>query len=249
LPLKILNKGALEDLGENCSIRPSGEDVMNQELLSWLAPTVALLLSCGAAIAVTEPLYECSPVSPTPLTQSSTPRIEFRLQKPGTETQLRTQRQHLTQLLLQKTQISQTEKSIALYENWAALEKTYQAIAALYEPTSLDSSHIHSASTESPFTPPSPWQSFTALDINVEFDAPGSETFSSLTKAIAGTGRTLGIFLNGRLISAPLVDKVYASTGITGGQPVIAGNFTNAEVQKLAPWLGLSLEPKAFKRK
>ncbi|MEP0873036.1 hypothetical protein NDA01_24930 [Trichocoleus desertorum AS-A10] len=82
-------------LVENGSIRPHGEDVMNKELLSWLAPTVALLLSCGTAIAVAEPLYECSPVSPTSLTQSSTPRIEFRLQKPGTEVQLQVQQQTL----------------------------------------------------------------------------------------------------------------------------------------------------------
>ncbi|MBD2094032.1 hypothetical protein H6F90_02525 [Trichocoleus sp. FACHB-591] len=237
------------DLVENGSIRPHGEDVMNKELLSWLAPTVALLLSCGAAIAVAEPLYECSPVSPTSLTQSSIPRIEFRLQKPGTEVQLQVQQQTLARLLLQKTQISQTEKSIALYENRAAIEKTYQAIAALYEPTRLTSSHIKSADTASTFTPPSPWQSFTALDISVEFDDSGSETLSTLTKAIAGTGRTLGIFLNDRLISAPLVDAVYASKGITGGQAMISGNFTNAEVQELAPWLGLSLEPKASKRK
>lgn len=220
---------------------------MNQKLLSWLAPTVALVLSCGAAIAGAEPLYVCGPVEPTPRLQSSTPRIEFRLQKPGTDKQLQAQRQRLTQLLLQQTQISQTEKSIALYENRAALEKTYQAIAALYEPTSLNSSHIQSAETASPFAPPSPWQSFTALDISVKFDPSGGKTFANLTKAIAGTGRTLGIFLNGRLISAPSVDAVYASTGITGGQAMISGNFTNAEVQELAPWLGLSLEPQATK--
>jgi hypothetical protein len=105
---------------------------MKQEFLKWLAPTVALLLSGGAAIAVAEPLYRCGPVSPTPRLQTSTPQIEFRLQKPGTDKQLQDQRQRLTQLLLQQTQISQTEKSIALYENRAALEKTYQAIAALY---------------------------------------------------------------------------------------------------------------------
>lgn len=220
---------------------------MNKELLSWLAPTVALLLSCGAAIAVTEPIYLCGPVEPKPRLQSSTPRIEFRLQKPGTDKQLRAQQQTLARLLLQQTQISQTEKSTALYENRAALEKTYQAIAALYEPASLDSSHIQSAETTSSFAPPSPWQSFTALDISVKFDTSGGETFANLTKAIAGTGRTLGIFLNGRLISAPSVDAVYASTGITGGQATISGNFTNAEIQELAPWLGLSLEPQATK--
>jgi preprotein translocase subunit SecD len=222
---------------------------MHKELLGWLAPTVALLLSCGAAIAVSEPLYQCGPVSPTPQLQTSSPQIEFRLQKPGTNAQLQAQQKILAQLQLQQIQINQAEKSIALYENRAALEKTYQAIAALYEPASLDSSHIQSAYTDSTFTPPDRWQSFTALNINVEFDAAGSETFSALTKAIAGTGRTLGIFLDDRLISAPLVDEVYASTGITGGQAVIAGNFTNAEVQELAPWLGLSLEPKASKRK
>ena len=39
----------------------------------------------------------------------------------------------------------------------------------------------------------------------LRFDAKGGELFANLTKELAGTGRTIGIFLDNELISFPSV--------------------------------------------
>jgi preprotein translocase subunit SecD len=70
--------------------------------------------------------------------------------------------------------------------------------------------------------------------ISLRFDGRGAELFADLTKSIAGTGRTLGIFLDNDLISAATVDARYAQEGITGGNAEISGNFTAQKAQELA---------------
>jgi len=59
------------------------------------------------------------------------------------------------------------------------------------------------------------------------------ELFADLTKNLAGTGRSIGIFLDNQLISAPTVGPEFASTGITGGSAVITGRFTAQEANDL----------------
>lgn len=68
----------------------------------------------------------------------------------------------------------------------------------------------------------------------VRFDSQGAELFAQLTKEIAGTGRSLGIFLDDRLISAPTVAVEYAETGIVGGSAEISGGFTAQTANDLA---------------
>jgi preprotein translocase subunit SecD len=65
-------------------------------------------------------------------------------------------------------------------------------------------------------------------EVVIEFNGEGGALFAELSRNIAGTGRSIGIFLDDRLISAPTVDVQYAETGITGGGAVVSGNF-NAE--------------------
>jgi preprotein translocase subunit SecD len=67
----------------------------------------------------------------------------------------------------------------------------------------------------------------------LEFNDQGGELFAQLTRDIAGTGRSIGIFLDDNLISAPVVDVQYAATGITGGSAVISGNFTAESARDL----------------
>ncbi len=69
--------------------------------------------------------------------------------------------------------------------------------------------------------------------MSLEFDAEGERLFAELTKAVAGTGRRLGIFLDNRLISAPTVDVKYAETGIRGGAS-ISGGFDSKAAAELA---------------
>ena len=68
----------------------------------------------------------------------------------------------------------------------------------------------------------------------IDFDNEGEEKFANLTKQVAGTGRSIGIFLDNILISAPVVSPQFAVTGITGGSAVITGNFTAESANEMA---------------
>ncbi len=71
-------------------------------------------------------------------------------------------------------------------------------------------------------------------EVGIEFKSEGSDLFAELTRELAGTGRSLGIFLDDTLLSAPVVGPEFARTGITGGSAVITGNFTPEEATDLA---------------
>ncbi|MBL1209662.1 protein translocase subunit SecD [Geminocystis sp. GBBB08] len=73
-------------------------------------------------------------------------------------------------------------------------------------------------------------------EVVLEFNDEGGKLFAELTKSIAGTGRTLGIFLDNKLISSPGVSAEYATTGIMGGRATISGGggFTLEQAKELA---------------
>ncbi|WP_026100707.1 protein translocase subunit SecD [Synechococcus sp. PCC 7336] len=60
--------------------------------------------------------------------------------------------------------------------------------------------------------------------VELEFDTEGATLFAELTQELAGTGRSLGIFLDETLISAPSVGPEFAQTGIIGGRAVISSS-------------------------
>lgn len=70
----------------------------------------------------------------------------------------------------------------------------------------------------------------------LEFDRQGTEIFARMTKE--NIGKTIGIFLDGRLISAPVVQEE-----ITDGQAVITGRFTSLEAKKLVGRLNQGVLP------
>ncbi len=148
-----------------------------------------------------------------------TAQLDFRRQKPGTEAQLQILQQTEAAQLAQQPELKQTGDAAALEQNQAALNQTYQAIANLFERTGLTGENLKDAFAQAPFSGSSGWK------VVVRFDAKGGEMFAALTKAIAGTGRTIGIFLDQKLISAPTVQVQYAETGITGGGAEISGRF------------------------
>jgi preprotein translocase subunit SecD len=51
---------------------------------------------------------------------------------------------------------------------------------------------------------------------------------------MAGTGRVIGIFIDDDPISTPIVDNMFAATGITGGKAVIQGSFAAETANYLA---------------
>jgi preprotein translocase subunit SecD len=156
-----------------------------------------------------------------------TAQLDFRKQKPGTEAQLPIEQQVRQGILLKQAQLRQTKDEKAIAENQAALERSNEAILKLFESTGLTGKNLKDARAE-------PLQTGNAWNVALRFDAQGGEKFAQLTKDLAGTGRTIGIFLDNALISSPTVGPEFAQTGITGGSAVITGNFTVETANDLA---------------
>jgi len=72
--------------------------------------------------------------------------------------------------------------------------------------------------------------------VRVDFNSEGSELFSELTRT--NIGRFIAIFLDGALISAPVVQQ-----HITGGTAIISGNFTAESARELVRNLNLGALP------
>ncbi len=155
-----------------------------------------------------------------------TAQLDFRKQKPGSEGTLSAERDVQKDLLAKQIELKGSGDAKAIEENRAALKRNSEAIANLYEKTELDGKHLRDAAPE-PI-------SASSWNVALRFDQRGGELFAELTKALAGTGRTLGIFLDSRLISSPTVGVEFAQTGITGGSAVITGNFSAQDSNDLA---------------
>jgi preprotein translocase subunit SecD len=158
-----------------------------------------------------------------------TAQLEFRQQKTGTEGEFVVESQIRQQL---KFQLEQARRNPEPNQNEIAqiqesLEKSDQAILQIFESVDLTGKNLKDAG-------PRPTQTGTNWEVAISFDDEGGKKFAELTKNLAGTGRTIGIFLDNSLISAPTVGVEFADTGIMGGNAVITGNFTLETAQDLA---------------
>ncbi len=72
--------------------------------------------------------------------------------------------------------------------------------------------------------------------VAVKFTAEGSELFAEITRM--NVGEQLGIFLDGELLSAPVINEP-----ITGGTAIISGSFTPEEARELAQNLSFGALP------
>ncbi len=158
-----------------------------------------------------------------------TAQLEFRQQKPGTEAQLFAEQQVRQDLLAKQAELRKTGDAAAIEKNQAALKRSNSAIAELFESSNppLTGKYLKDAGAE-------PTQANNNWNVGIRFDSRGGELFATLTKNLAGTGRTIGIFLDNALISAPTVPPEFAQTGITGGGAVITGRFTAQAANDLA---------------
>lgn len=156
-----------------------------------------------------------------------TAQLEFRKQKPGTEAQLPIEQQVRQGLLERQTELRKTGDAKAIAENQAAIERSNQAILQLFEAINLNGKNLKDAGYQ-------PAQTGNGWEVSLRFDQEGGEKFAQMTKELAGTGRTIGIFLDNALISSPVVGPEFAQTGITGGNAVITGNFTSQSSKELA---------------
>jgi preprotein translocase subunit SecD len=156
-----------------------------------------------------------------------TAQLEFRRQSPGTEGQFLAEQQVRQELLQKQAQLRQSGNESAIAENQAAIERSNEAILELFERAGLTGKNLREASAQPP-------QVGNRWDVAIRFDGDGGEKFAQLTKDLAGTGRTIGVFLDNTLISSPTVGPEFAANGITGGSAVITGNFTAETANDLA---------------
>ncbi|KAM3102054.1 protein translocase subunit SecD [Phormidesmis sp. 146-12] len=156
-----------------------------------------------------------------------TAQLDFREQKKGTEARLPIEQQLRQELLAKQTELRKSGDQKAIDDNQAKIKQSDQAILSLFEPPALVGKNLKDAYPET--TPNS-----NTWSVGLRFDDDGGQKFAQLTKNLAGTGRSLGIFLDNGLISAPNVGVEFAQTGITGGGATITGRFTAQEAQDLA---------------
>jgi preprotein translocase subunit SecD len=163
-----------------------------------------------------------------------TAQLDFREETRNSEVsaQLDVRQQELQQLLVEQVvaegSASAEEKSAtqaAIEEKQAQIE---ELIDQLYERTGLTGKNLKDAAPQPTSNQGDSWS------VAIRFDGEGGNLFAELTKNLAGTGRRLGIFLDDRLVSAPVVGPEYAETGITGGAAIITGNFNVETANDLA---------------
>ncbi|MEQ9553102.1 MAG: protein translocase subunit SecD [Coleofasciculus sp. G3-WIS-01] len=162
-----------------------------------------------------------------------TAQLDFRKQLPGTEAQLLIEENVRQELLFEQAALRESEEGgdqEAIAENIAALERSDAAIAQLFEKTNVTGKNLEYARAQ-------PTQAGNGWEVAIRFDAAGGQGFAERTKDLAGTGRSIGIFLDDSLISAPTVGPEYAETGISGGGAVITGNFDVQRASDLAAQL------------
>ena len=157
-----------------------------------------------------------------------TAQLEFREQRQGTEGEFQAEYSIKRQLEAQSVFLrKQNVDPTKLTELIKSLDGSNQALLKLFEPVGLTGKNLKDAR-------PSPTQAGNAWEVAIRFDDAGGQKFAELTKNLAGTGRSIGIFLDNNLVSAPAVGVEFASTGISGGSAVITGNFTVETANDLA---------------
>ncbi|ADI65805.1 protein translocase subunit SecD [Trichormus azollae] len=156
-----------------------------------------------------------------------TAQLEFRTQKPNTETQIFALQVSRKELKAKQEELRKSNDKEAIAKNKEELQNNNRAITELFESTNppLTGKYLKDAYGE-------PTQG-TNWNVAIRFDPKGGELFADLTKKLAGTGRTIGIFLDKELISSPTVGVEFASTGITGGSAVITGRLEAEEANNL----------------
>jgi preprotein translocase subunit SecD len=117
-------------------------------------------------------------------------------------------------------------KSLATQKRSPKLAKQYTEIGKLFDKPVITGKNLKNASPEP--------LSAGGWNVAIEFDTFGGDAFAQLTKNLAGTGRSIGVFLDNDPISTPTVGAEFAATGISGGKAVITGNFTTEAANNLA---------------
>jgi preprotein translocase subunit SecD len=155
-----------------------------------------------------------------------TAQLEFREQKEGTEGKLSAESAVLRDAKAKQTLLKKSGDIKAIAETQVAIAKQYTEIGKLFDKPVITGKNLKNASPEP--------LSAGGWNVAIEFDTFGGDAFAKLTKNLAGTGRSIGVFLDNDPISTPTVGAEFAATGIAGGKAVITGNFTTEAANNLA---------------
>ena len=172
----------------------------------------------------------------------TTALLEFRAQKPGTEQRMQellSLKRQATALLIRLNgpvnEAADTQPDVPTSPDAkqadrdqleADLQRINVDIVAQFEPAGLSGKDLVTAGRQQQ-------QTGTGWDVTLGFTKDGGDKFASLTQSIAGTGRLLGIVLDGRSISEASVGPEFKAAGITGGSASITGNFTAEQARDL----------------
>ena len=159
----------------------------------------------------------------------STALLEFRAQKPGTEQRMQELlglKRQATTLLTSLTAQAAEAKQADRDQLEADLSRINIDIISLYEPAQLTGKDLVTAGRQQQ-------QSGSSWEVTLSFNKQGGDRFAQLTQSIAGSGRLLGIVLDGRSISEASVGPEFKAAGISGGSASITGNFSAEEARDL----------------
>lgn len=162
-------------------------------------------------------------------------QLEFREQKAGTEDKFQTLFNQYRPLINQEAALRKQIKELKKSEDRAALaalsveikKVSQQSFTDLFNKTGIDGRNLKEAFAQPLGSSGADWQ------VDIRFDADGGLKFADMTKRLAGTGRSIGVFLDDTLISAPNVGIEFAQNGITGGGASIS-RFTLDTANELA---------------
>jgi len=158
-----------------------------------------------------------------------TAQLAFRQQQPGTQQQFQSlfARQQQRKQSLERLRQADKPDAESIAQKQDDLGQLNQQLRQLFGPPQLTGEQLDGAQAQ-------PTQGGNSWEVALDFTGEGGRQFAQLTQELAGTGRTIGIFLDDRLLSAPTVAARFAGTGITGGGAVITGDFSTQEARNLA---------------
>ena len=174
---------------------------------------VAVRLPLGADVQATETLL------------TNTGQLSSRSQKPDTQAELDSSIEDLQRLLVELNTHLKTDDLSQAEALQPRIDKARAAIVDLFEPSELTSAQVAQATAAQAVGD--------VWEVDIQFDEQGAEQFAAQTQKIAGTDRSVGIFLDEVLLSAPVVAADFSEAGITGGKAVISGNFTEVAAKSL----------------
>jgi len=146
-----------------------------------------------------------------------TPFLDFREARPESETEnILAEQKEIQEKLEQGITITQDEEKKLIEDPF-------------FKPTQLTGRYLEGAQLSFD-------QQTYQSQVNLQFDDEGSKIFEQLTRK--NVGQRLAIYLDGALISAPMVQEA-----ISGGKAQISGNFTLTEAKELVQRLNAGALP------